>query len=112
MLIRENTEGLYVGVEHFIGLQGDPMAAAESVMIVTRFGSERICRYAFEYARSHGRHKVTLAHKANILKYTQGLFLEVGQEIARSIPTSSSRIALSMRPRCCWCWIRTVSMYS
>ena len=86
VLIRENTEGLYVGVEHFIGLQGDPKAAAESVMIVTRFGSERICRYAFEYARAHGRHKVTLAHKANILKYTQGLFLEVGQEIAREYP--------------------------
>ena len=86
VLIRENTEGLYVGVEHFIGLQDDPMAAAESVMIVTRFGSERICRYAFEHARAHGRHfKVTLAHKANILKYTQGLFLEVGQEIAKGV---------------------------
>ena len=86
VLIRENTEGLYVGVEHFIGLQGDPMAAAESVMIVTRFGSERICRYAFEYARAHGRRKVTLAHKANILKYTQGLFLEVGREVAKEYP--------------------------
>ena len=86
VLIRENTEGLYVGVEHFIGLQGDPRAAAESVMIVTRFGSERICRYAFEYARAHGRRKVTLAHKANILKYTQGLFLEVGREVAAEYP--------------------------
>ena len=86
VLIRENTEGLYVGVEHFIGLQGDPMAAAESVMIVTRFGSERICRYAFEDARAQGRRKVTLAHKANILKYTQGLFLEVGQEVAKEYP--------------------------
>ena len=86
VLIRENTEGLYVGVEHFIGLQGDPKAAAESVMIITRFGSERICRYAFEYARANGRKKVTLAHKANILKYTQGLFLEVGQSIAKEYP--------------------------
>jgi len=83
VLIRENTEGLYVGVEHYIGLEGDPRAAAESVMIITRFGAERIVRYAFEYARSHGRRKVTLAHKANILKCTQGLFLDVGREVAR-----------------------------
>ena len=83
VLIRENTEGLYVGVEHFIGLEGDPKAAAESVMIVTRFGAERVLRYAFEYARSRGRRKVTLAHKANILKCTQGLFLDVGREVAK-----------------------------
>ena len=81
VLIRENTEGLYVGVEHFIGMEGDPRAAAESVMIVTRFGAERICRYAFEYARRNGRKKVTVAHKANILKNTQGLFLEAAREV-------------------------------
>ena len=86
VLIRENTEGLYVGVEHFIGLQGDPKAAAESVMIVTRFGAERICRFALEYARAHGRKRVTLAHKANILKNTQGLFLEVGKYVAKEYP--------------------------
>jgi isocitrate dehydrogenase (NAD+) len=83
VMIRENTEGLYVGVEHYIGIQGDPRAAAESVMIVTRFGAERIVRYAFDYAIAHGRKKVTFAHKANILKYTQGLFLEVGHEVAK-----------------------------
>ncbi len=82
VLIRENTEGLYSGVEHYVGIGNDPRAAAESVMIVTRFGVERIVRYAFEYAVSHGRKKVTLAHKANILKYTQGLFLDIGREIA------------------------------
>jgi isocitrate dehydrogenase (NAD+) len=86
VLIRENTEGLYVGVEHYIGMHGDPRAAAESVMIVTRFGAERIVRYAFEYARERGRKKVTLAHKANILKYTQGLFLDVAKEIAAEFP--------------------------
>jgi isocitrate dehydrogenase (NAD+) len=86
VLIRENTEGLYVGVEHYIGMEGDPRAAAESVMIVTRFGAERIVRYAFDYARAHGRKKVTLAHKANILKYTQGLFLDVGREISEEYP--------------------------
>lgn len=82
VLIRENTEGLYSGVEHYVGIGSDPRAAAESVMLVTRFGVERIVRYAFEYAVSHGRKKVTLAHKANILKYTQGLFLDIGKEIA------------------------------
>jgi isocitrate dehydrogenase (NAD+) len=82
VLIRENTEGLYVGVEHYIGVAKDPKAAAESVMIITRFGAERICRYAFEYAEKNGRKKVTLAHKANILKFTQGLFLEEGQKVA------------------------------
>lgn len=82
VLIRENTEGLYVGVEHFIGMEGDPKAAAESVMITTRFGSERIVRFAFDYAVDKGRRKVTLAHKANILKHTQGLFLDVGKRLA------------------------------
>jgi len=88
VLIRENTEGLYVGVEHYIGMEGDPKAAAESVMIITRFGAERIVRFAFEYARSKGRRKVTLAHKANILKYTQGLFLDVGKRIAEDYADS------------------------
>jgi isocitrate dehydrogenase (NAD+) len=83
VLIRENTEGLYSGVEHYIGIGGDPRAAAESVMLVTRFGVERILRYAFDYAVKHGRRRVTLAHKANILKYTQGLFLDMGREIAK-----------------------------
>ncbi|HSL70824.1 MAG TPA: isocitrate/isopropylmalate family dehydrogenase [Longimicrobiales bacterium] len=82
VLIRENTEGLYVGVEHFIGVGDDARAAAESVMIITRFGAERVVRYAFDYAVKHGRKKVTLAHKANILKFTQGLFLEAGQKVA------------------------------
>lgn len=86
VLIRENTEGLYVGVEHYIGMHGDPKAAAESVMIITRFGAERILRYAFQYARDNGRKKVTLAHKANILKYTQGLILDVGNEVAKEFP--------------------------
>jgi isocitrate dehydrogenase (NAD+) len=86
VLVRENTEGLYVGVEHYIGVGKDRKAAAESVMIVTRFGSERIVRYAFDYARRMKRRKVTLVHKANILKLTQGLFLEVGREVAKSYP--------------------------
>jgi isocitrate dehydrogenase (NAD+) len=83
VLVRENTEGLYVGVEHYIKIGDDPRAAAESVAIITRAGSERIHRYAFEYAVKHGRKKVTIVHKANILKFSQGLFLDVGREIAK-----------------------------
>lgn len=83
VLVRENTEGLYIGVEHYVRIGDDPKAAAESVAIITRQGSERIVRYAFEYALAHGRQKVTLVHKANILKFSQGLFLDVGRMVAR-----------------------------
>ncbi|MDE3127207.1 MAG: NAD-dependent isocitrate dehydrogenase [Gemmatimonadota bacterium] len=83
VLIRENTEGLYVGVEHYVQVGDDPKAVAESTAVVTRAGCERIVRYAFEYAMTHDRKKVTLVHKANILKYTSGLFLDVGRQIAR-----------------------------
>src|SRR5438477_11368498 len=76
VMIRENTEGLYVGIEHYIRVGDDPRAAAESVALVTRGGSERIVRYAFDYAVKHGRKRVTLVHKANIRKYSQGLFLD------------------------------------
>lgn len=83
VLIRENTEGLYAGLEHYIKVGDDPQAAAESIALITRVGSERIVRYAFEYAVRHGRKKVTLLHKANILKYSQGLFRAVGQRVAQ-----------------------------
>ena len=83
VLVRENTEGLYVGIEHYVPIDGDPKAAAESVALITRAGSERIVRYAFEYAVSHKRKKVTIVHKANILKFSQGLFLDVGRGVAK-----------------------------
>src|SRR5215207_6281746 len=83
ILVRENTEGLYIGIEHYVRIGDDPRAAAESLAVITRYGSERVIRYAFEYALSHGRKKVTIAHKANILKFSQGLFLDVGREIAK-----------------------------
>ncbi|MDX2022943.1 MAG: isocitrate/isopropylmalate family dehydrogenase [Deltaproteobacteria bacterium] len=82
-VVRENTQGEYVGIEHYI----DPTrSAAESISIITKFGSDRIIRFAFEHARAAGRKKVTLVHKANILKMTSGLFLETGREIARLYP--------------------------
>jgi len=83
VIVRENTEDLYAGVEHYV----DPRrTAAESIAIITRFGSERVITYAFEYARAHGRKKVTLVHKANILKMSNGLFLDTGKEIAKKYP--------------------------
>jgi isocitrate dehydrogenase (NAD+) len=83
VLVRENLEGLYIGVEHFVQVGDDPRAVAESMAIVTRMGCERIIRYAFEYAIKHGRRKVTIVHKANILKMVSGLFLEVGRAVAQ-----------------------------
>ena len=83
VIVRENTEDLYAGVEHYV----DPRrTAAESIAIITRFGSERVIRYAFEYARSHGRKRVTLVHKANILKLSNGLFLDTGKDVAKLYP--------------------------
>lgn len=83
--IRENTEGLYAGIEHFITVDSEKIAA-ESIAVITRKGSERVIEYAFEYARRAGRKKVTLVHKANILKCSSGLFLEIGREIAKCYP--------------------------
>jgi isocitrate dehydrogenase (NAD+) len=83
VVVRENTQGEYSGIEHYI----DPSrSAAEAISIITRHGCDRIIRFAFEYARATGRKLVTLVHKANILKMTSGLFLQTGQEIARSYP--------------------------
>jgi len=83
VMVRENTEDLYAGVEHYVDAR---RTAAESIAIITRFGSERIINYAFEYARRHGRKRVTLVHKANILKLSNGLFLDCGREIAKQFP--------------------------
>lgn len=77
VVVRENTEDLYSGVEHNVGDD-----AAESIKIITRKASSLICRFAFEYARKEGRKKVTAVHKANILKLSDGLFLEVARGVA------------------------------
>ncbi|HHV26741.1 MAG TPA: isocitrate/isopropylmalate dehydrogenase family protein [Tissierellia bacterium] len=78
VVVRENTEDLYTGIEHMVGED-----AAESIKIITKDASERICRFAFELARREGRKKVTLVHKANIMKLSDGLFLRCGKEIAK-----------------------------
>lgn len=83
VLIRENLEGLYVGFEHYIPIDNDPHGAAISSGINTRAGSRRIARYAFDYAVKHGRKKITIVHKANILKALTGIFLETALEMAK-----------------------------
>ena len=77
IIVRENTEDLYAGIEHRVGPD-----AAESIKIITRAASERIARYAFEYAVANQRRKVTAVHKANIMKLSDGLFLESCRTVA------------------------------
>jgi len=83
ILVRENLEGLYVGFEHYIPVGDDPHAVAVASGINTRAGGRRICEFTFNYALKHGRKKVTLVHKANVLKALTGLFLETGREVAK-----------------------------
>jgi len=83
VVVRENTEGLYAGLEHYLTPKKD---IAESLAVITRQGSERIVEFAFRYARENQRQKVTVCHKANILKYTSGLFLDVAREVAARYP--------------------------
>jgi 3-isopropylmalate dehydrogenase len=104
VIFRENTEGLYAGVEfspvpdelkatlgrlskpfaHFADTPGDDFAI--TCKINTRKGCERIIRAAFEYARKHGYPKVTVIHKANVVRATEGMFLEIGKRVARDFP--------------------------
>lgn len=86
VIIRENTEDLYSGIEYSISSD-----IAQSVKVITRFASERICRYAFEYAVKHKRNKVTAVHKANIMKRSDGLFLEVFRDVARNYPNIEAK---------------------
>lgn len=82
VLVRENTEGLYVGVEHFIPIDDDPRAVAEASGIITRSGCRRIAKFTFDYAVKNNRKKVTIVHKANILKKLTGLFLETARQVS------------------------------
>ncbi len=84
VLVRENLEGLYVGFEHYIPVGDDPHAVALASGVNTRAGGRRICEFAFEYAVKNKRRKVTLVHKANVLKALTGLFLEAGRDVAKN----------------------------
>ena len=81
VMIRENTEALYKGIEYMIN---DNMA--NGIKLITREASEKICRYAFEYAKNNKRHKVTCIHKANIMKFTDGLFLDSFRSVSKDYP--------------------------
>src|SRR3954452_9931179 len=83
VLVRENLEGLYVAFEHYIPIGDDPHAVAISSGVNTKAGSHRILKYAFDYAVRNGRKKVTVVHKANVLKALTGVFLEVAKEVAK-----------------------------
>ncbi|NPV72623.1 MAG: isocitrate/isopropylmalate dehydrogenase family protein [Pelotomaculum sp.] len=84
IVVRENTEDLYAGIEHRVGRD-----AAESIKIITRGASLRIARFAFELARRQGRRKVTVVHKANIMKLSDGLFLDCARQVAEEYPDIS-----------------------
>ncbi|HEY7411256.1 MAG TPA: isocitrate dehydrogenase (NAD(+)) [Vicinamibacteria bacterium] len=81
IVVRENTEDLYSGLEHVV-----VPGVVESIKIITEKASTRIARYAFEYARAHGRKKVTAVHKANIMKLSDGLFLDCCRRVAAQFP--------------------------
>lgn len=85
VIFRENTEDLYAGVEEMVDKD-----TAHSIKIITRKCSERIIRDAFDYATRHGRRKVTCVHKANIMKLSDGMFLDIFYEISRKYPQIES----------------------
>ena len=109
IVVRENTEDLYSGLEHVV-----VPGVVESIKIITEKASTRIARFAFEYARTHGRKRITAVHKANIMKLSDGLFLDccrkVAEEYPRSRTTRSSSTTLhaararphAVRHRSCW----------
>ena len=81
VVVRENLEGLYIGHEHYIPIDGDPHAVAMATGVNTRQGSRRLLEYAFAHAVATGRKKVAIVHKANIMKALTGIFLETGIEL-------------------------------
>jgi isocitrate dehydrogenase (NAD+) len=83
VVVRENTEGFYSGIQFYVDAR---KRAAQSVGVTTWAASERVIRFAFEYARANQRKRLTLVHKANILKLTTGMFLNVGKQVAAEYP--------------------------
>jgi isocitrate dehydrogenase (NAD+) len=81
IVVRENLEGLYIGHEHYVQIDDDPHAVAMATGINTRAGSRRLLEFAFEHAIAVGRKRVTIVHKANIMKALTGIFLETAQQL-------------------------------
>jgi isocitrate dehydrogenase (NAD+) len=94
ILVRENLDGFYAAFEHYMPVGDDPKAVAFSAGFNTRAGCERIVRYGFEYALANHRKKVTIVHKANILKALTGILLDAGRQIA---PEYEGRVAMDER---------------
>ena len=106
VVVRENTEGLYSGIEHEV-----VPGVMESLKIITEKTSTRIAKFAFDYAKKHGRKKVVAVHKANIMKLTDGLFLDAPARWRRNIRASASATLSSTTPACSWCSIRSSSIF-
>jgi len=81
VVVRENLEGLYIGHEHYVEIGGDPHAVAMATGVNTRAGCERILRYAFDFAVQQGRRKVSVVHKANVMKALTGIFKETAERL-------------------------------
>jgi isocitrate dehydrogenase (NAD+) len=81
IVVRENLEGLYIGHEHYVQIDDDPHAVAMATGINTRAGSRRLLEFAFAHAVATGRKRVTIVHKANIMKALTGIFLETAQQL-------------------------------
>jgi len=94
VLIRENLEGLYVGFEHYVPIGDDPHGVAIASAVNTKAGARRIVKFAFDYAVRNGRKKVTVVHKANVLKAVTGIFLDMGREVAKEY---EGRVAMDDR---------------
>jgi isocitrate dehydrogenase (NAD+) len=94
VLIRENLEGLYVGFEHYVPIGDDPHGVAIASAVNTKAGARRILKFAFDYALENDRKKVTVVHKANVLKAVTGIFLDVGREVAKEY---EGRVAMDDR---------------
>ena len=95
IIVRENTEGEYVGLEHEV-----VPGVVEAIKVITEKGSTRIAKFAFEYARKHGRKKIHSIHKANIMKLSDGLFLRCARQVAEGFPTFNTANTSSTTPAC------------
>lgn len=104
VVVRENTEGLYSGIEHMV-----VPGVAESLKIVTERACQRISEFAYRHARAHGRRRVTVLHKANIMKLTDGMFLDVARKVSRRYPEVETQEAIV--DACCMGLVRDPSRY-
>jgi 3-isopropylmalate dehydrogenase len=109
VIVRENTEGLYCQNGGFL-YKGTPHEVANQIEVTTRHGVERCIRFAFEYARTFLRKKVTLVAKTNVLRFAHNLWMRAFEEIKADYPASRPTITTSMPARCTWSPSRRFTM--